>query len=67
MKKLTFIWIVLFAIMLAGACSRLDEPKAALNIYVRLPEEAATKAVTLRLIVRSAANIIAIFFIYLLF
>lgn len=46
MKKLTFIWIVLSAIMLAGACSRLDEPKAALNIYVRLPEEAATKAVT---------------------
>ena len=44
MRKLKFIWIVLSALMLAGACSRLDEQKAALNIYVRLPEDAATKA-----------------------
>jgi hypothetical protein len=35
---------VLSALMLAGACSRLDEQNAALNIYVRLPEDAATKA-----------------------
>lgn len=46
MRKLNFIWIVLSALMLAGACSRLDEQKAALNIYVRLPEDVATKAVT---------------------
>lgn len=46
MRKLNFIWIVLSALMLAGACSRLDEPKAALNIYVRLPEDVTTKAVT---------------------
>jgi len=46
MRKLRFIWIVLSALMLAGACSRLDEPKAALNIYVRLPEDVTTKAVT---------------------
>lgn len=46
MRKLQFIWVVLSALLLAGACSRLDEPKAALNIYVRLPEETATKAVT---------------------
>ena len=32
MRKLKFIWIVLSALMLAGACSRLDEQKAALNI-----------------------------------
>ena len=32
--------------MLAGACSRLEEQNAALNIYVRLPEDVATKAVT---------------------
>lgn len=44
MRKLRFIWIVLSALMLAGACSRLDEQNAALNIYVRLPEDAATKA-----------------------
>ncbi len=44
MRKLRFIWIVLSALMLAGACSRLDEQSAALNIYVRLPEDAATKA-----------------------
>lgn len=46
MRKLQFIWVVLSALLLAGACSRLDEPKAALNIYVRLPEEMTTKAVT---------------------
>ena len=44
MRKLRFIWIVLSALMLAGACSRLEEQNAALNIYVRLPEDAATKA-----------------------
>ena len=32
--------------MLAGACSRLEEQNAALNIYVRLPEDVTTKAVT---------------------
>lgn len=46
MRKLHFIWIVLSALMLAGACSRLDEQKAALNIYVRLPEDLTTKADT---------------------
>lgn len=46
MRKLNFIWIVLSALMLAGACSRLEEQNAALNIYVRLPEDVATKAVT---------------------
>ena len=46
MRKLKFIWIVLSALMLAGACSRLDEQNAALNIYVRLPEDVATKAAT---------------------
>lgn len=46
MRKLRFIWIVLSALMLAGACSRLDEQNAALNIYVRLPEDVTTKAAT---------------------
>lgn len=46
MRKLKFIWIVLSALMLAGACSRLDEQNAALNIYVRLPEDVTTKAAT---------------------
>ncbi len=46
MRKLNFIWIVLSALMLAGACSRLEEQNAALNIYVRLPEDVTTKAVT---------------------
>lgn len=46
MRKLNFIWIVLSAILLAGACSRLEEQNAALNIYVRLPEDVATKATT---------------------
>ena len=46
MRKLKFIWIVLSALMLAGACSRLEEQNAALNIYVRLPEDVTTKAVT---------------------
>lgn len=46
MRKLTFIWFVLSALILAGACSRLEEQKAALNIYVRLPEDTATKALT---------------------
>ncbi len=32
--------------MLAGACSRLEEQNAALNIYVRLPEDVTTKAFT---------------------
>lgn len=46
MRKLNFIWIVLSALMLAGACSRLEEQNAALNIYVRLPEDVTTKAFT---------------------
>lgn len=46
MRKLQFIWVVLSALLLAGACSRLEEQKAALNIYVRIPEEVTTKAVT---------------------
>lgn len=46
MRKLTIIWFVLSALILAGACSRLEEQKAALNIYVRLPEDTATKALT---------------------
>jgi len=46
MRKLKFIWIVLSALTLAGACSRLDEQNAALNIYVRLPEDVTTKAAT---------------------
>lgn len=43
MRKLRFIWIVLFAITLANACSRMGGQTAALNIYIRLPEEVTTK------------------------
>ena len=46
MRKLHFIWLLLSALLLAGACSRLEEQEAALNIYVRLPEEVSTKATT---------------------
>ncbi len=46
MRKIRLISLCLFAALFAGACSRLDE-KTALNIYVRLPEQAPdTRAVT---------------------
>lgn len=43
MRKLRFI-LILLSVLLAGACTRLDEQKTALNIYVRLPEQETTKA-----------------------
>lgn len=43
MRKMRFI-LILMSVLLAGACTRLEEQKTALNIYVRFPEEVtATK------------------------
>lgn len=45
-KLLLFISLGIAALLLAAACSRLEEQKTKINIYVRLPEQGETKAGT---------------------
>ena len=44
MKKLLLIFLGIAAMLLAVGCERLDQPTTDLNIFVRLPDQIATKA-----------------------
>ena len=44
MRKFRFIFLLVAVLLGTGACARLDEPQASLDIFIRFPDQSETKA-----------------------